>query len=80
MTATLPYPNIANDIRERYKVSHRAVQRALALWQNENREAYKAVLVPGVDRYDLEGKANGTVETARIPVPAEPSPKSADPA
>lgn len=36
--------------------------------RNENREAYRAVLVPGANRYDLDGKANGTVETAWVPV------------
>lgn len=59
---------IANDIKERYKVTQGIVQRTLALWRNENNEAYRAVLVAGADRYDLDGKANGTVETTWVPV------------
>lgn len=72
--------HITKDVKKRYKVTNRLARATLGNWQNENLDAYRAVLIPGADRYDLDGKTNGTVLSAWRHREQDAKEKSADPA
>jgi len=54
--------HINRDVKKRYKVTNRIAKMALRFWRRCNHEVYIEALIPGVDRFDLDGKPNGTVK------------------
>ncbi len=48
-------------IQTRYQVSKRVSRLALKMWLEQNREAYRRVLVVGGKRFDLNGEAVGEI-------------------
>lgn len=70
--------HLSQDVKKRYGVTKRVAKTTLNHWQFRNKEVYRAVLIPGADRYDLDGNTHGIVINAWYDMEKDVKEKTSD--